>query len=124
MLTLLTQTALAVLSDISCGIISARTKQYALYPHALLDVLVKLEAHNLIRLLPERSRDSILSYQLARPVYSITLLNVLEAMGENLNCNHELYEDFYDHYGTAARKLGVLNHVTRAYLSEIKLADL
>lgn len=124
MLTPLTQTALAVLNDISCGEASPRNKQCAFSPNTLADVLSKLELYGLIRLLPGKSRENILSYELTCPPDKITLLNVLEAIGEHLNCNHEVYEEMYYRYGIAARKLGVINRMTRLYLAEIKLTDL
>ena len=55
---------------------------------------------------------------------NISLLDILEATGEHLNCNHPATEDFYLRYGNTAKKLGVVNHMTRLYLEEIKLNDL
>lgn len=124
MLTPLTQTALAVLNDISCRELSPCTTQYSLFSDTVADVLVKLEAYGLIRLLPGQSPEDVLSYELTCPAGEITLLNVLEATGEHLNCNHEVYEEMYYRYGIAARKLGVVNRMTRLYLAEIKLTDL
>lgn len=124
MLTPLTQTAIVVLNDIACGELSARSSQYVLFPQTMSQLLVSLESHGLIRLLPGRPREAIFSYQLSRSTKDITLLDVLEATGEHLNCNHEACEDMYHQYGAAARKLGVVNRITRQYLSEIKLTDL
>lgn len=124
MLTPLTQTALAVLNDIVCGELSPCFTRHALFSQTVAQLLVKLEFHGLIRLLPNQSGEDILSYQLTRPAADITLLDVLEAADEHLNCNHETYEDMYHQYGIAARKLGIVNQITRQYLSEIKLTDL
>lgn len=63
-------------------------------------------------------------YELTRPSYKISLLNILEAIGEHLNCNHPTYEEMYMHCRNAANKLGIINHMTRLYLSEIPLTDL
>lgn len=63
-------------------------------------------------------------YELTRPSYKISLLNILEATGEHLNCNHPTYEEMYMHCRNAANKLGIINHMTRLYLSEIPLTDL
>lgn len=124
MLTPLTQTALAVLNDISCGEISPRSTQYAFFSHDLETLLLKLESAGLIHLTADKCRKDIFSFTLPRPRGEISLLDVLEATGEHLNCNQEANEELYRHYGQAAQKLGVVNHMTRLYLSEIKLVDL
>lgn len=124
MLTPFTQTALAVLNDIACGEISTRSTQYALFPHALSELLVKLESYGIIQLIPGQPRNEVLSYKLCHKPQQITLLDILQAIGEHLNCNQETCEEMYLHYGVAARKLGVVNRITRQYLEEIKLTDL
>lgn len=63
------------------------------------------------------------SYKLCRPLCEISLLEVLEAIDGHLNCNHPTTEAFYTSYGKVAQKLGVVNYITRLYLSEIKLID-
>lgn len=63
------------------------------------------------------------SYKLCRPLCEISLLEVLEAIDGHLNCNHPTTEAFYTRYGKVAQKLGVVNYITRLYLSEIKLID-
>lgn len=63
------------------------------------------------------------SYKLCRPLCEIPLLEVLEAIDGHLNCNHPTTEAFYTRYGKVAQKLGVVNYITRLYLSEIKLID-
>ena len=45
------------------------------------------------------------------------------AINGHLNCNHPTSEAFYTRYGKMAQKLGVVNYITRLYLSEIKLID-
>ena len=62
-------------------------------------------------------------YKLCRPLCEISLLEVLEAIDGHLNCNHPTTEAFYNRYGKVAQKLGVVNYITRLYLSEIKLID-
>lgn len=125
MLTNLTQTALGVLNDISFGETVSEVRPYTLCPSlSLPDLLGKLESAGLIRLVPGQKRGKTRSYKLSRPATAITLLDVLEATGEHLNCNHETCEELYQHYGYAARKLGIINQMTRTYLTEIKLADL
>ena len=127
MLTLLTQSTIVVLNDISSGEVSSRLEQCVFLPYSLSELLAKLESAGLIQLLPgkvQEDRKEILSYKLTRPIYEISLLDVLEATGEHLNCNHTTNEDMYMHYGVAARKLGVVNDMTRVYLKGIKLTDL
>ena len=54
----------------------------------------------------------------------ISLLDILEATGEHLNCNRPITEQFYAQYGRAAQKLGIINQIARIYLREITLTDL
>ncbi|MCE8549535.1 hypothetical protein J8K77_08345 [Bacteroides fragilis] len=72
----------------------------------------------------DSSCQELSCYELTRPSYKISLLNILEATGEHLNCNHPTYEEMYMHCRNAANKLGIINHMTRLYLSEIPLTDL
>ena len=88
------------------------------------ELLEQLEMGKIIRLIPGKEKGKITSYELTRPSVNISLLDILEATGEHLNCNHPATEDFYLRYGNTAKKLGVVNHMTRLYLEEIKLNDL
>lgn len=125
MLTHLTQTAIGVLYDISFGEITSEVRPYTLCPSlSLPDLLNKLESAGIIRLIPGQKRGKPRSYRLTRPATAITLLDVLQATGEHLDCNHDTCEELYQRYGHAARKLGIINQMTRTYLTEIKLADL
>ena len=126
MLTPATQTALAVLNDISLGKISACSPCYDLFPTTVEELLLKLEEGGLIQLKEGKDHKSLssLSYKLSRPSIEISLLDILEATGEHLNCNRPTNEEFYMRYGKAAIKLGVVNHITRTCLKEIKLFDL
>ena len=67
---------------------------------------------------------TIYSYELVRPYTSISLLDILETLEEHLNCNYPTSEEMYQQYRAAANRLGIINHMTRIYLSEIKLNDL
>ena len=129
MLTPLTQTAIAVLYDIYTGDHPYRTTHSPVAPSCLIDLLAWLETGGLIRRknllgtnLP--AGDPLSSYELARPYSSISLLDVLETLGEHLNCNYPTREEMYYRYRSAAHRLGVINQMTRLYLSEIKLPDL
>ncbi|WP_240058946.1 hypothetical protein [Bacteroides stercoris] len=64
------------------------------------------------------------SYIPARKAVEISLLDILEATGEYLNCNRPITEQFYVQYGRAAQKLGIINQIARIYLKEITLTDL
>lgn len=124
MLTLMTQTAIAILSDISEKGRSQHYKQYCLFPNVLSELLNKFEYAGLIRLIEGKERGQISSYELCKSINELSLLNILEATGEHLNCNHETTEELYSHCSRAAHRLGIINQITRLYLSEIKLADL
>ena len=67
--------------------------------------------------------DVCLSYTLCCPLCDISLLDVLQVTDGHLNCNVPTTEEFYSRYGKVAQKLGVVNYMTRLYLSEIKLTD-
>lgn len=125
MLTLTTQTAIAVLARISREGYCARTEQiYTTYP-LLSELLTQLEVGGLIRLLPNRESDSVTSYCLTRSITEISLLDILLATGEHINCNLPLLgERYYFKYGRVAHKLGVLNSIMRNFLSDIKLNEL
>lgn len=124
MLTPLTQTSISLLHDIALGTVSENLSQYTLYINTVTELIHKMEAAGLIRCKDTEHRESPASYELSRPCSSISLMDLLEAIGEHLNCNHPTHEILYEHYRGAAAKLGVLNHMTRFYLSEIKLNDL
>lgn len=139
MLTPLTQTAIAVLNDIADGGLSQRLSGRDITSETLIGLLTKLENGGLIRRrqIPAGPRgtstasgsrhstgSALDSYELARPYNEITLLQILEATGEHLNCNYPTKEEFYNRYGRAAVRLGVVNHMTRLYLAEIKLLEL
>lgn len=123
MLTQATLTSIALLHDIALN----SEKRRAGSPFEgkePLELLSKLADGGLIRLLPHRDCGNIYSYELARPIHHISLLQLLETTDEHLNCNHPTREEFYNRFGKAAQKLGVVNHMTRLYLNEISLAEL
>ena len=117
MLTQQTQKAIAILHDIAGHQALAVEKEH-ITPDELAVMLARLERHKIVSRIPGAPVD-----ELCRPLKDISLLDVLEATGEHLNCNHPTTEVFYSRYGRVASKLGVVNHMTRLYLSEIKLID-
>ncbi|WP_294612988.1 hypothetical protein [uncultured Bacteroides sp.] len=124
MLTQLTQTAIAVLYDIYAGGKPYRTAQLTIAPQELIDILTKFEMARLVRRKEVPSSGLLASYELTCSYTDISLLNILEALDEHLNCNHPTKEKMYLQYRAAAHRLGVINQMTRLYLSEIKLIDL
>ena len=64
------------------------------------------------------------SYCLACEYHRITLLSILEALGEGIYFNHPSDESFYSRYGVTARKLGIVNQMTRSYLTAISIAEI
>ena len=81
--------------------------------------LHKLEGEGLVRRLPEEKE----SYELCRPLYDLSLLDVIEATGEPINCKCPTPESFYTRHGRIAHKMGVVNHMIRVFLGDIKLSD-
>ena len=112
MLTLRTKLALAVLHDI-------QYKDYQLStslnpsPSEVTYLLQKLSKGRLIALIENRpdnlSDNRPESYRLACAYHQI---------------NRPSDEKFYSCYGTTARKLGIVNQMTRLYLMEISIAEL
>lgn len=124
MITLKAQAAIAVLNDIYASEGSILTAEGILSEEERYILLQKLSAAGLIKLSDNGNAHQVQSYIPTRKSSDISLLNILEATGEHLNCNHPTAEAFYSLYGKAAQKLGVINHMTRIYLDEIKLPDL
>lgn len=122
MLTHLTQTAIAVLHDIALkGCLSSA--DFSIGEDKLNELLQKLEASLIIHRLPEQEKDTQPSYELYRPLNEISILNVIEAVGEPVNCKCPTSEAFYITHSRVAQKIGVINQVVRTYLSEIKISD-
>lgn len=119
-----TQAAIAVLNDIHTRENPVRTNGFRLSEEDRDTLLSQLVSAGLIRLTDNGHPRDLQSYVLAHKSAEISLLDILEATGENLNCNHPATEAFYARYGRAAQKLGVVNLVTREYLKEIKLFEL
>lgn len=63
-------------------------------------------------------------YELTRSLLRISLLDVLEAIGEHLNCNNADCEHMYTQFPLIARHLGVVNQMTRFYLSRISINEI
>ena len=118
MLTPLTLTAISVLRHISLQETEGSCK-------SLGELLGQLESAGLIRVKADHAGDVTPEiYELTRPLFQISLLHVMEATDQHLNCNQPDCEKMYARYHRAAHKLGIINQMTRVYLSEIPLTDL
>lgn len=124
MITPITQVAIAVLNDIYAGGDTARTDTCHLSGQDLNSLLSKFLRAGLIKLSDQGDPRNIRSYIPARESSDVSLLDILEATGEHLNCNHPTTEEFHMRYGKAVQKLGIVNYITREYLKEIKLFEL
>lgn len=122
MLSKRTQTAIAVLHDISSGS-ALQSVNFLLSEEEWKDLFGNLEKGRLIRLLPHKESGSLSSYELYRPLPDISLLEVLETLDEPIRCNTPTPEEFYIRHCQMAKKVGVLNQVARMFLAEIKLSD-
>lgn len=122
MLTLYTQTAIAVLHDITSNA-CLQSANFRLTEEELNELLHKLEDGKLVRCLPEHKEGILSSYELCRPLYAISLLDVIEATEEPINCKYPTPESFYTRHGRAAHKMGVANYMVRQFLGDIKLSD-
>lgn len=126
MLPPLTKKTIALLHHIAQGN-PCRATDYRISPEELRRICTLLEQKGLI--CPAEDADAAedadvcLSYTLCRPLCDISLLDVLQVTDGHLNCNVPTTEEFYSRYGKVAQKLGVVNYMTRLYLSEIKLTD-
>ena len=114
MLSIRTQTAIAVLQDLSFDTV-LQTANFLLSEGEWKDLFDKLEAGRLIRRLPNKEPGILSSYELSRPLSDISLLDVLEATNEPIRCNM--------YHRQIANKIGVFNQVARTFLADIKIAD-
>ena len=122
MLSIRTQTAIAVLQDLSFDTV-LQTANFLLSEGEWKDLFDKLEAGRLIRRLPNKEPGILSSYELSRPLSDISLLDVLEATNEPIRCNMPTPEECYIYHRQIANKIGVFNQVARTFLADIKIAD-
>ena len=123
MLSFRTQFALALLHDISNK--NCCLSNHFNYPESeKAFLLLQFESRHFIRRIADAPAELVSSYCLACDYASITLLDVLETIGEGIYINSPHTDNFYNRYGVAARKLGVINQMVRLYLSEISAIEL
>ena len=85
MLTQATQAAIAILHDISTGIYF-RSANFRFTEEEWENLFHKLEEGHIIRLLPNCEANIISSYVLCRSLNDLSLLDILEALGEPIYC--------------------------------------
>lgn len=122
MLTLKTQKVLAILHDISIRS-DHFTAKFKMNEGEVNSYLRELEKADLIHLQSGEPGGSLSSYNLSRSLSRISLLSLLNAINEHLNCNQPLTEEFYNLHGAVAQKLGVVHQVTRSVLNEISVLE-
>lgn len=122
MLSIRTQTAIAVLHDIALG----NNLQSANFLHSAeewKELFDKLEQGQIIRCLSDKESGKLSSYALRRPLPEVSLLEVLQALNEPIRCNMPTPEEFYIQHSQIANKIGIFNEVARTFLANIKIAD-
>ena len=124
MITPRTQTAIAVLKCIYARDYGTCIKPCTLTEKEKQALLLQLSIAKFILLKDTENPLEIQSYIPTRKAVEISLLDILEATGEHLNCNRPITEQFYAQYGRAAQKLGIIIQIARIYLKEITLTDL
>lgn len=124
MFTQLTQTTIAILYDIANGGIPNHSKKYELSIKGFMSIVIKLEQKGLIRLKLESKKELISSYELTYPMNQITLLDILEAIGEEIDCKRFIPEKIYEQAKNETNWPKTIDRIIRAYFEEIKLTDL
>lgn len=122
MLSICTQTAIAVLHDIASDN-DLQSANFLFSEEEWKDLFDKLEQGQLVRRLPDKEPGKLSSYLLWRPLPEISLLDVIQALNESIRCNMPTPEEFYVNHSQIAKKVGIFNEVARTFLSDIKIAD-
>jgi len=122
MLSIYTQTAIAVLHDIASGN-NLQSANFLLSEGEWKELFDKLEQGQLIRLLPDKKPGTLSSYELQRSLPELSLLDVLQVLNESIRCNQPTPEEFYILHSLIANKIGIFNQVARTFLADIKISD-
>lgn len=85
--------------------------------------LVQLEKANLIRHISGATGYTLDVYELSRPYFEITLLDILSATGEGIHIRTDDNSSPLPYHTPASRKLSIVNYMIQHYLSEISIAD-
>ncbi len=85
--------------------------------------LVQLEKANLIRHISGITGHTLDTYELVKPYFEITLLDILSATGDGIHIRTDDESSPLPYHTSASRKLSIMNYMIRYYLSEISIAD-
>lgn len=85
--------------------------------------LALLEKANLIRQISGVTGHTLDTYELAKPYFEITLLDILSATGDGIHIRTDDESSPLPYHTPASRKLSIVNYMIRYYLSEISIAD-
>lgn len=121
-LTQLTQTAIAILNDITLQS-DTQSANISLSSEVWKELFRKLESGGLVRRLPGKEEFVLSSYEICRSIQKLSLLELLAIIDEPLHFERQVSETSYFHHGEGAKKLGILTEVVRMFLSEIKISD-
>ena len=124
MLTLNTKQAIKLLHDIYYKTDVTKSNSYSFSDSTIQVLLNRMKSAGLICQRTDGEVDLLSSYRLNRPLFDITLSDLMTALGEGLHPVYGNTETIYDEYGFAARRLGVLNEVACEMLAKIHLTDL
>lgn len=86
-------------------------------------ILVQLEKANLIRHISGVTGHTLDTYELVKPYFDITLLDILSATGDGIHIRTDDESSPLPYHTSTSRKLSVINYMIRYYLSEIFIAD-
>lgn len=120
-LTTLTQATITVLFDIANGGELNHFQRNETCSLSLSEILLRLERKSLIRLKANQAEGILSSYELTLPINMITLLDIFEATGENID-----YEYFVPKIETCfpehrANNPETIKRIVHGYLESIKL---
>lgn len=85
--------------------------------------LMQLEKANIIRHISGATGYTLDVYELSRPYFEITLLDILYATGEGIHIRTDDKSSPLPYNTPTSRKLSIVNYMIRYYLSEISITD-
>lgn len=91
---------------------------------SIADIVLKLEARNIIRLKVGQTKGDLSFYELTLPTNLITLLDILEAIGEKIDYEVFTPEELSLFKGHIICNRKVVKRMIYAYLETIKLVNL
>lgn len=103
-LTQLTQTAIAILNDITLQS-DTQSANISLSSEVWKELFRKLESGGLVRRLPGKEEFVLSSYEICRSIQKLSLLELLAIIDEPLHFERQVSETSYFHHGEGAKKL-------------------